>query len=98
MLSRTILTAQNAPANVHGAPEPSTPVSMSCTANIGDGTPNVFNSLVHRARALLNNSGPITDRLPPPRSASAPATLLMATDELGSPTIVGAVSGYIYFF
>ena len=86
------MTTTTAPTNVRGIAPPSSPLLESSTLRIGDGSPNIFNSLVHRARGLLNNSGPVSDRLPPPRTASAPATLLMATDELGAPIIVGSVS------
>lgn len=90
--SRTVLTTSNSPSNVNGIAPPSAPILESSLLRVGDGAPNIFNSLVHRARNLLNDSGPVSDRLPPPRSASAPASLLMATDELGSPTVIGSVS------
>ena len=75
-----------------GVIPPPSPLAVSSTANIGTHTPNIFNSLIHRAQSFINMSGPVSDRLPPPRPASAPTTMLMATDEFGAPSIVGAVS------
>ena len=91
MCSRTLITTSTAPANVTGVIPPPSPLAVSLTVNIGTNIPNIFNSLIHRARSFVNMSGPVSDRLPPPRPASAPTTMLMSTNEFGAPTIVGAV-------
>ena len=85
------MTTDTAPTNVTGAPETAPTASVSSPLTAGLGAPNLFNALIHRAQSMINIGGPVSDRVSHARPLSAPSSLLMATDELGGPIVVGSV-------
>ena len=89
-----LLTEGQVPVNVTGV---SAEVSVNehdlvNINNVANGTPNVYNPLVQRARNWLSPTQTVDDSaLLVPESSASPV-LLMAMDALGSPSVVGSVS------
>ena len=92
------MTANTAPINVTGAPAATPNPAVSSPSTAGQGAPNLFNALIHRAQSMVNIGGPVSDRVSHARPLSAPSSLLMATDELGGPIVVGSVRLKSEFF
>ena len=63
--------------------------------NIATGTPNVYNSLVQRARNWLSPSRTVDDSALLSTVSTTSPILLMASDTLGSPSVVGTVSIFL---
>lgn len=92
------MTATTAPSNVTGAPADVPVATVSTPLSAGQGAPNLFNALIHRAQSMINIGGPVSDRISHARPLSAPSSLLMATDELGGPVVVGSVRLYFTLY
>ena len=88
------MTEGHVPANVTGvaAENSVNEHDLVNVNNIANGTPNVYNSLVQRVRNWLSPSQSVDDSTLLSANAPSSPVLLMATDVLGSPSIVGTVS------
>ena len=97
MVSRTLLTEDNSPSNVTGVTvnEVVNEHDLVNVNNIANGTPNVYNPLVQRARNWNASQQAVDDSSMLSPEPSASPVLLMAADVLGSPSIVGTVSLFL---
>ena len=96
------MTEDDAPANVTGISADSVPDLEGSLAlsSVGNGRPNLFDSLIQRVNDWTRPSTPVddSDLLPPLDTPFTPEVLLMAPDEHGVPTIVGTVSYFDTFY
>ena len=91
-----MLTDSNSPANVTGVSVNSavSEHDLVDVNNVATGTPNVYNPLVQRARNWIAPTQPVDDSTMLTTEPTESPVLLMASDVLGSPSVVGSVSNF----
>ena len=97
LCSRTLLTEQNAPSNVTGVSAASVVNELDLVNinNIATGTPNVYNTLVQRVRNWMTPPQAVDDSTLLSATSTESPILLMASDVMGSPSVVGSVSLFL---
>ena len=95
MTSRTFMTTADSPVNVSGINIDSVPdiAAVVDVETVGNGSPNLFDPLVQRAREWAD-PGPAVDDSSVLESVPLPTAsglLLLAADLQGTPSIVGKV-------
>ena len=89
------MTENDSPANITGISTdrlPNLEAAMDLSV-VGNGRPNLFDSLIQRVHDWTRPSSPVddSDLLPPLDARFQPEVLLMAPDEHGAPSVVGSV-------